>query len=275
VRDAVMGVVTGNEQCAWLRVNAIPVFEGDRLKEVYSSFEDITAQQQLTDELRTLATTDALTGLANRRTVQERSTIEFQRIRRKPALRCAVLSIDIDHFKRINDTLGHAAGDTVLREVAERLRGELRTTDVVGRVGGEEFLVLLPDTLPEHALMLAQRMRARIAAMPIDADGHPVRVTVSIGVSPIDSTDTSVEEAFARADRALYLAKHNGRDAVRFEPGSGSGCPVQDEGQAAGARTQVRMRMAAPGTTALLPGRKDTRAPRSARANGSRITGPA
>jgi diguanylate cyclase (GGDEF)-like protein/PAS domain S-box-containing protein len=281
VRDAVMGVVTGSERCAWLRVSAIPVFEDGRLKEVYSSFEDITAQQQLNDELRMLATTDALTGLANRRTVRERSDIEFQRIRRKPSLRCAVLAVDIDHFKRVNDTLGHAAGDTVLREVAERLRGELRTTDVVGRVGGEEFMVLLPDTLPEHALLLAQRMRARIASTPIDADGQPVRVTVSIGVSTIDHTDASVEEVFARADQALYLAKHSGRDAVRFEPGAGANCPVSEVVQVA--EPQMHKPLAASrarGVVMPAPARaRAPKGPRNAvapRANtGHRLKGPA
>jgi len=280
VRDAIMGVVTGTGRCAWLRVSAIPVFEDGRLKEVYASFEDITAQQQLNDELRLLATTDALTGLANRRTVHERSDIEFQRIRRKPNLRCAVLSIDIDHFKRINDTLGHPAGDTVLREVAERLRGELRTTDVVGRVGGEEFMVLLPDTLHEHALLLAQRMRARIASIPIDADGHPVRVTVSIGVSTMDHTDASVEAVFARADRALYLAKNSGRDAVRFEPGPGANCAVNEliparetrVPQPPDARRELSLAMPAPSRV------RGSKAPRNAaapRAAADQLTGSA
>lgn len=233
VNGTVIGVQTGTGRGAWLRVNAIPVFSGGQLKEVYSSFEDVTEQHQLNTELRSLATTDTLTGIANRRTAIERGAIEYERIRRKPTLHCTVLALDIDHFKRVNDEDGHAAGDEVLRQVANRLRRELRTTDVVARMGGEEFMVLLPDTLPEHALLLAERMRGHIAATPMTVGGKSVNVTMSIGVSPIDPTDSRLEDSFERADAALYQAKHGGRNAVRFAPGPSTEQPYKEIAQIA------------------------------------------
>lgn len=255
VKGALIGVQTGTGQCAWLRVNAIPVFSEGRLLEVYASFEDVTEQQQLNDELRNLATTDTLTGIANRRTAIERGTIEYERIRRKPTLHCTVLALDIDHFKRINDRHGHPAGDEVLRQVANRLRRELRTTDVVARMGGEEFMVLLPDTLPEHALLLAERMRGHIAATPMTVAGKAINVTLSIGVSPIDPTDARLEDSFERADAAMYEAKHAGRNTVRFAAGPSTRQPHAEMANIAREGVRVPSQaMAGAHTSATAPG---------------------
>jgi len=169
------------------------------------------ALQAAQRELRRLATTDELTGVMNRRAFVERAHQEFGRARRfqRPM---AVLMLDLDHFKRVNDVLGHATGDRVLRECAERWKATLRGQDLLGRVGGEEFCVLLPETPPEAAAQVAERLRAVTVEHPIVDAGV---VSVSIGLSCMDAADTDLPAVLQRADRALYQAKAQGRDRVR------------------------------------------------------------
>ena len=154
-----------------------------------------------------LAVSDPLTGLRNRRFVQHHL---------EAALRAgdvSVLMIDVDRFKAINDGHGHAAGDTVLREVADRLRSQLRAADVVARYGGEEFLVVLADAPPEEAVAIAERLRAALERTPIPTDSGEASVTVSIGLA-ITPVGVSAGEAVAAADKALYRAKELGRNRV-------------------------------------------------------------
>lgn len=168
--------------------------------------------------LEHLATTDPLTGLLNRRPLSERLTTEMERALRYDTS-VALLLVDLDHFKRVNDTHGHLAGDGVLRAVAELLNEEARSSDLVARYGGEEFLVVLPETNDEGATVLAERMRARIAEHAFRAwdDGRTLRLTASIGVATFPAARIeSVEDLFARADGALYRAKAEGRDRVRM-----------------------------------------------------------
>jgi two-component system cell cycle response regulator len=167
--------------------------------------------------------TDVLTGWNNRRYLSVRLGEELARARRdKVGIVC--LMLDVDHFKRVNDNWGHAAGDAVLRELAQRIESEVRGSDVAARYGGEEFVVLLPNTLVESAKLLAERVRVAISKTPFDLPGgEQVTVTISIGISEVHPTaddkdlKTVGDSLVARADVALYAAKSAGRDRVIVE----------------------------------------------------------
>ncbi len=163
-------------------------------------------------ELDLISRTDLLTGLCNRRHIEERLGELASAARRQGSPLC-VLMLDIDHFKQVNDTVGHAGGDAVLREFAVRLRSAMRDEDVPGRWGGEEFLVLLPNTELVGARALGQRVcdGVGVATFPL-ADGDTLRVTVSGGCAVGDGTDP--EELVRRADAALYEAKESGRNRI-------------------------------------------------------------
>ncbi len=173
---------------------------------------DTTEHRAAQERLRQLATTDGLTGLANRRRFLEALEHEVQRHRRY-GTPLALISIDVDRFKRVNDTWGHAVGDEVLCGLAAICRAEVRDVDTVGRIGGEEFAVLLPDTTPEEAMAVAERLRVAVQAAPLLTAAGPLSVTLSLGVAaspPCDGADTLLREA----DRALYQAKAGGRNRV-------------------------------------------------------------
>jgi diguanylate cyclase (GGDEF)-like protein len=171
-------------------------------------------------KLETIAQRDPLTGLLNRRAFKEVCDLLWARsIRQNQPL--AVLMIDIDHFKRINDRLGHAAGDEVLREVADLLIRKLRADDLVCRYGGEEFAAILPNTSEAQALALAERLRSEIAMLDLTGPGQQ-RITVSIGLAQRTSGIEHWENVLACADQALYEAKDAGRNrSVKFAPGMG------------------------------------------------------
>jgi diguanylate cyclase (GGDEF)-like protein len=167
--------------------------------------------------------TDVLTGWSNRRYLQVRLVEELARTRRDgETLVC--LMLDIDRFKNVNDTYGHAAGDAALRELAQRIETQVRVSDIAARFGGEEFVVLLPGTEIESGTLLAERIRKAVSATPIDiGGGNNITITVSIGVASVapgqdvDDLKTSGESLLARADVALYSAKSAGRDQVAAE----------------------------------------------------------
>jgi diguanylate cyclase (GGDEF)-like protein/PAS domain S-box-containing protein len=169
-------------------------------------FRDITASKVMENELRRLAQTDPLTGAFNRRHGRDRLNAELAR-RERYGTAVSVLLIDIDHFKAINDRHGHEAGDEALRVMVSRYASLLRTIDVVIRWGGEEFLVILPETGAEGAAATAERLRAGLAA-----DGAQIPFTVSIGVAEAQGGDP--DSLLRRADAALYRAKAEGRDRV-------------------------------------------------------------
>ncbi|MGQ9927242.1 MAG: diguanylate cyclase [Chloroflexaceae bacterium] len=170
-------------------------------------------------QVQQLATLDALTGLTNRRHFLELAYYEIERAKRyhHPL---SLLMIDVDHFKQFNDTYGHLVGDQALRAVSARLRDNLRENDVIGRFGGEEFIVLLPETGNEQALQVAERLRGAINAQPIATDEGEVGVSVSIGVASCTFTrqPLSVEQLLKRADDALYVAKRRGRNQIQVAP---------------------------------------------------------
>ena len=171
-------------------------------------------RKRLEAELTLQATTDELTGIANRRHFLASVASEVKRSERYGS-GCALLLLDIDHFKRVNDTFGHGVGDSVLRQVATICAGTLRSTDLLGRIGGEEFAILLIESSERDSLQTAERLRQKIAdAAVVLETGQRITVTVSIGVAcPLAANDT-VSELLQRADRLLYLAKANGRNRV-------------------------------------------------------------
>lgn len=168
--------------------------------------------------LEQLAQTDPLTQLLNRRALTERITAEMERALRYDST-LALLMIDLDHFKKVNDTYGHLVGDDVLRDVAQLLGETIRGTDIVARYGGEEFLVLLPETDDEGAERFAERIRAAVEQHPFVAGktSGTLSMTTSVGVAVFPAARIeSVEDLFARADAALYRAKADGRNRVRM-----------------------------------------------------------
>jgi diguanylate cyclase (GGDEF)-like protein len=169
-------------------------------------------------ELQRQAHTDDLTGVANRRSLLERLALEFERVHRHPELRCCLLALDLDHFKAVNDHWGHATGDAVLVHVAQQMQKSVRSLDMVGRTGGEEFVVLLPDTRLDEAARLGERLRERMAQTPLQHAGHSIVVTVSLGLSEISPRDASADVALLRADQALYEAKAAGRNRLCVRP---------------------------------------------------------
>lgn len=182
---------------------------------VFSVLGFVLAAAEITaDEHHQLAMQDALTGLPNRRAVLNALSQYWSAAVRNEQPLTALL-IDVDHFKKINDEHGHASGDAVLRRLARLLRARLRHQDTVGRYGGEEFLVVLPDTASEGAHALADGLRARIAGVPVRAKGKDLPVTVSIGMHSLWPTETDVIADFIhKADEALYRAKAAGRNMV-------------------------------------------------------------
>jgi diguanylate cyclase (GGDEF)-like protein/PAS domain S-box-containing protein len=178
--------------------------------------EDVTETRRLQRELERLATTDGLTGVYNRNHFLALLQQEFRRAERydQPL---SILVMDIDHFKAINDTYGHLAGDRVLAMFAEVASSILRDEDFLGRLGGEEFGVVLIQTSSDGATLLAERLRGVVETMVAECDGQTIRVTVSTGGTAMTRDDREIETLLRRADQALYAAKREGRNLVRFK----------------------------------------------------------
>lgn len=174
---------------------------------------EVQERTRVQEELRVMATTDSLTGMPNRRHFLELAEREFERTRRYPAALTALM-LDADHFKRINDTYGHDVGDMVLKALAQTLATELRTTEIFGRMGGEEFAVALPATPAGGAAVVAERLRRAIEATEVRAGEEILSFTVSIGVAEMSGGDSSFANMLSRADQALYQAKSGGRNRV-------------------------------------------------------------
>lgn len=176
--------------------------------------EDITSRKKLENELEKLASTDPLTGAKNRRSFLQSFELEVIRSQRY-SHHLALLMIDIDHFKKINDTHGHDVGDRVLKLLAAESLGVLRGSDLFGRWGGEEFIVLLPETDSHQASTVAERLRGNLAKIELSANsGILVRFTVSIGLTVVKNKNDLIDDIVKKADKALYLAKEQGRNRV-------------------------------------------------------------
>ena len=185
-------------------------FLGD-FSEAFNSM--VVALDAAQTELQQLAATDALTGLANRRKFIEVAEAEVQRSLRYGYF-LSVMMVDIDYFKQVNDTYGHQVGDLVLQAVAAALNGQVRDTDLVGRIGGEEFCILLPDTPLKAALNVGSRLLDATRQLRIPVPDHELEVTVSIGLTDWTRGDQEIATIMERADIALYQAKTSGRNRL-------------------------------------------------------------
>jgi two-component system cell cycle response regulator len=211
-----------DDVCAALSAGAVDVWTSARVApELIARVRAAYRSRQLLDlalrrysDLEDLAYRDELTELPNRRGASRQIDVLISRARRH-GHQLALLLIDADRFKAVNDEHGHAVGDVVLRELAARLRERVRREDVVGRWGGEEFVVVLPETTPDGAAAVAESLRAGISDLPITADSVTLTATVSIGVAAWTGQD--LDDLVNHADRALYAAKAAGRDRVVLE----------------------------------------------------------
>jgi len=197
------------------RANVFPVSD-DRGRCLGNALilNDVSETKALMERLSTLAGTDELTKAFNRRRFLEYGERELA-VARRMGRPTTVLMVDLDHFKRVNDSFGHAAGDQVLRTACARIQAGLRGTDLLCRYGGEEFALLLPETDPQRGLEVAERLRADIAGNPVDWEGQAIAVTASFGLfGSVPGAGATLEDWLRQADRALYASKAGGRNRV-------------------------------------------------------------
>lgn len=194
-------------------IHSIATFDPEARK-VFGVVQDISARKKIERELERLVQVDQLTGVFSRRHFMSLAERELARAIRYGE-KISVLMVDIDRFKNVNDTYGHQVGDRVLREVGLIFWAILREADMVGRVGGEEFAVVLPQTEAAQAMEVAERLRHAVehTAIPLD-EGLPLGVSISVGVAPFSGSKTSFDTLLTQADKALYEAKHQGRNRV-------------------------------------------------------------
>ncbi|WP_338544729.1 GGDEF domain-containing protein [Pseudomonas benzopyrenica] len=198
---------------AAINISTLPAIVFDQASSILVYFGYIAmSSERATRDLRQQATIDPLTGVANRR--GGHSTLEQMYRRRLRSQHCSVILADVDHFKLVNDTWGHEIGDVVLKGVAARLVSSLRYGDSLVRWGGEEFLIILPDTCVGEAKVSAERLREVIAHSPFSTGATELSITLSLGCASMDAKDLNYEESVRRADKALYRAKGAGRNQV-------------------------------------------------------------
>ncbi len=199
-------------------IGTIQDIHEQRHEKMLGVIQDITERKVLESKLEEQANTDFLTGCDSRRHFLERAEQEFLRVRRYGG-EMSMLMLDLDHFKNINDKYGHQAGDTTLKILAQVCKGFLREVDIVGRLGGEEFAIMLPETGSERALEIAERLCIAVAKaeVPVE-DATPIHFSTSIGVASLEKDDSRVDAIINRADRALYQAKHAGRNRAMRNP---------------------------------------------------------
>jgi diguanylate cyclase (GGDEF)-like protein/PAS domain S-box-containing protein len=203
----------GDGRECWGDCVIAPVLETDGSTFGYVAvIRDVSVEHINTQELIDAALTDPLTGLHNRRGLEGSAEALHFRPGGAPINQVWIMA-DIDHFKRVNDTYGHEAGDDVLKAVADALRTTARVADIVARFGGEEFVLVLPDTSAEMAARIAERLRLAIEALSTDVDGQVVRVTASFGVAQRAAQESQLE-VLERADAALFSSKNHGRNRV-------------------------------------------------------------
>nr|WP_280637992.1 diguanylate cyclase [Shimia sp. R9_2] len=195
-------------------IRHIPVLEDEKLVGILSIRELTKAYELLQIE----ANTDPLTQVSNRRPFLKTLETQFDTAR-KQGLPMSVAMLDVDHFKRINDTYGHDAGDKTLQQLSRMLIREFRTIDLVGRLGGEEFALVFPDTDLIGAYAACERLRSTIQSSEIVADANKIRLTVSIGLTQISNQSSAAAALLKRADELLYMAKNSGRNQVMVEGG--------------------------------------------------------
>lgn len=198
----------------WCEFLGSPIELAEQYRGVVWSVLDITKQKQLQSKLEEQAITDYLTGLNNRRYFTSRLKEQIFLVQRNRESKVALMMFDLDHFKRINDNFGHLAGDTIIKVFSEIIKKNLRKTDIAGRIGGEEFAMILPNTSIENALILATRIKDEVAAQLIEYNDKHIVFTVSIGMTMLAHDDLDTDITFVRADTALYAAKEKGRNRI-------------------------------------------------------------
>jgi two-component system cell cycle response regulator len=198
------------------RVTELPLQSGDRIaigQVILKFLRGYDVETQYHETIYAMTISDALTGVPNRRYLMEalrREIVRSHRHRRP----LSVAMIDIDHFKKINDRFGHLSGDAVLREICARFRAAVRADEVFARFGGEEFVLVLPESTPEQAREMAERLRGLASGKPVAVNAASIPVTVSVGLAFTQGEDLSAEDLIARADKKLYDAKTTGRNKV-------------------------------------------------------------
>ncbi|WP_448679488.1 sensor domain-containing diguanylate cyclase [Pseudomonas nicosulfuronedens] len=198
----------------WRQGNAHPKRLPDGSLIWHGFITDITERKRIEAELQVLATTDFLTQLPNRGHFMRLIEAELGRVQRSTTRHAAILMCDIDHFKAINDRWGHAVGDEALRHFACILGRDIRRVDFAGRMGGEEFAVVLGDADIAAAHVFAQRLQQQLQEQPLMQGGQRIPLSISIGIAALEANDTSAEAALSRSDSALYRAKQNGRNRI-------------------------------------------------------------
>lgn len=198
----------------WRQGSAHPSRQPDGGVIWHGFITDVTERKRIEAELQVFATTDFLTQLPNRRCFMLHLEAELARVQRASERCAAILMCDLDHFKAINDRWGHAVGDHALRHFATVLAGIIRRNDSAGRMGGEEFAVVLSDADRSSAITFAQRLQQQLDESPLVLDGERIPLTISIGIAAMSADDTSVEAVLSRSDMALYRAKQNGRNCI-------------------------------------------------------------
>ena len=189
-------------------------------------FEDVTEQNRMKAELQSLESTDLLTRVANRRHFIERLEEALSQVQRAGDYQAALLVIDLDHFAATNTALGHAAGDAMLQHFSGFLREQLRKADIGGRVGDQEFAVLLPGTSLDTASIFAERLRQKAAERSAIIKNRTVSIAISIGVASLDTADASAEQILVRAGEALLRAGNGGRKVIEIATGPGAEKPA-------------------------------------------------
>jgi len=209
----------------WIDTHIVPLRDAHgRVTHFATIGRDLSATKRLQQELQSMASTDPLTGLLNRRRFLEQAGTEFLRSQRYLHELAAVM-LDIDHFKAINDTHGHFVGDQVLIALSRAAENLLRDIDILCRWGGEEYVILMPETPLAGAAILAERLREVLARLAVDTTAGTVRFTVSAGVAARCECDTRITDILQRADTALYAAKQHGRNRIQVLAAEGS-CPA-------------------------------------------------
>ena len=204
-------VVLANGAIRWLRAQANVEFVDNQPKRMIGVSVDITKEIEMVESLRFQESHDSLTGTWNRKAIFDLMRREFELAARAGST-TGLLMLDCDHFKKLNDTYGHLCGDTVLYESVRRMQKALRSSDLIGRYGGEEFLIVLPNCDREQLKKCAERIRIAIAKEPMLVDGASIQMTVSIGTTVVEPSGTSEQEALSAVDAALYMAKRGGRN---------------------------------------------------------------
>ncbi|MCC2617952.1 diguanylate cyclase [Aestuariibacter halophilus] len=217
--------ITSASEHMFQNVTVFPLTSlNDQVEQICLVVYDVTDEalgklqiQRLNETLENMSRVDGLTGLYNRRFWEEQFNLEYKRSKRAghPA---SLIMLDIDHFKRVNDTYGHPGGDDVIKMLARIIKKSVRETDVCGRYGGEEFAILLPDTTAKQARIVAERIRKLAEHVPVEHEEHTIVFTVSLGIAELQDSYQQPLVWLEKADQALYEAKESGRNRVCISP---------------------------------------------------------